>query len=68
MLNKSEQDKRNELMLRKPYVAKKLAKINEMEENGEISPIIRLEKVICVISSVLTVQQNIIWIDIPIKF
>ena len=44
MLNKSEQEKRNELMLRKPYVAKKLAKINEMEENGEISPIIRLEK------------------------
>ena len=44
MLNKSEQAKRNELMLRKPYVAKKLAKINEMEENGEISPIIRLEK------------------------
>ena len=50
MLNKSEQAKRNELMLRKPYVAKKLAKINEMEENGEISPIIRLKKVICVIS------------------
>ena len=48
MLNKSEQTKRNELMLKKkPYVAKKLAKINEMEENGEISPIIRLEKVIC---------------------
>ena len=44
MLNKSEQEKRNELMLRKPYVAKKLAKIKEMEENGEISPIIRLEK------------------------
>ena len=55
-------------MLRKPYVAKKLAKINEMEENGEISPIIRLEKVICVISNVPTVPQNIIWIDIPIKF
>ena len=31
MLNKSEQAKRNELMLRKPNVAKKLAKINEME-------------------------------------
>ena len=44
MLNKSQQEKRNELMLRKPYVAKKLAKISEMEENGEISPIIRLEK------------------------
>ena len=39
-----EQSKRNDLKQRKPYIAAKLAKIAEMEERGEISPIIRLEK------------------------
>ena len=43
-LTPAEQAKRGELMARKPYVAKKLAAISDMEERGEISPIIRLEK------------------------
>lgn len=44
LLSAEEQEKRNGLMARKPYVAQKLAKISEMEARGEISPIIRLEK------------------------
>jgi MoaA/NifB/PqqE/SkfB family radical SAM enzyme len=44
MLTAAEQAKRNGLKARKPYVAAKLAKIAEMEERGEISPIVRLEK------------------------
>ena len=36
--------KRNGLAARKPYLAQKLARISEMEERGEISPIVRLEK------------------------
>src|SRR4051812_30829192 len=43
-LNKVELAKRNALMQRKPYVAAKLARIADMEERGEVSPIIRLEK------------------------
>lgn len=43
-LNDLEKSKRGDLAKRKPYIASKLAKINEMEERGEISPIIRLEK------------------------
>lgn len=43
-LNPQEQAKRNDLKLRKPYIAAKLANIAAMEERGEISPIIRLEK------------------------
>lgn len=43
-LTLEEQTKRQGLMARKPYVATKLARIAEMEERGEISPIIRLEK------------------------
>lgn len=43
-LTPQEQAKREGLMARKPYVAKKLANISAMEERGEISPIIRLEK------------------------
>lgn len=43
-LNQQEQAKRNDLKQRKPYIAEKLARINAMEERGEISPIIRLEK------------------------
>ncbi|KUM05371.1 radical SAM protein [Chromobacterium sp. F49] len=43
-LSQAEQAKRNDLARRKPYVAAKLARIAEMEERGEISPIIRLEK------------------------
>ena len=43
-LSAEELAKRNGLSARKPYVAGKLAKISEMEERGEISPIIRLEK------------------------
>ena len=43
-LNPAELEKRGELMARKPYIAKKLANIEAMEERGEISPIIRLEK------------------------
>ena len=44
VLSVDEQAKRSELWERKPHVAKKLADISEMEERGEISPIIRLEK------------------------
>jgi len=44
MLTAEEQEKRNGLMSRKPYIAKKLADITNMELRGEISPIIRLEK------------------------
>jgi MoaA/NifB/PqqE/SkfB family radical SAM enzyme len=43
-LSQAERDKRAGLATRKPYVAKKLANITQMEERGEISPIIRLEK------------------------
>jgi MoaA/NifB/PqqE/SkfB family radical SAM enzyme len=43
-LSAEELRKRNDLAVRKPYVAAKLARIAEMEERGEISPIIRLEK------------------------
>ncbi|UTH76705.1 radical SAM/SPASM domain-containing protein [Chromobacterium sp. IIBBL 290-4] len=43
-LSQAELAKRNDLALRKPYIAAKLARIAEMEERGEISPIIRLEK------------------------
>lgn len=43
-LTADELAKRNGLAARKPYVAAKLAKILEMEERGEISPIVRLEK------------------------
>jgi MoaA/NifB/PqqE/SkfB family radical SAM enzyme len=43
-LNPGEAAKRNDLAQRKPYIAAKLARITEMEERGEISPIIRLEK------------------------
>lgn len=43
-LSDAERAKRNDLRTRKPYVAAKLARISEMEERGEISPIIRLEK------------------------
>jgi MoaA/NifB/PqqE/SkfB family radical SAM enzyme len=44
LLTPAEQDKRNGLARRKPHVAAKLARIAEMEERGEVSPIIRLEK------------------------
>ena len=43
-LTAGEAAKRNDLATRKPYVAAKLARITEMEERGEISPIIRVEK------------------------
>jgi MoaA/NifB/PqqE/SkfB family radical SAM enzyme len=43
-LTAEERAKREGLRARKPYVADKLAKISEMEEYGEVSPIIRLEK------------------------
>lgn len=43
-LTAAELAKREGLKLHKPYVAEKLARISEMEERGEISPIIRLEK------------------------
>lgn len=43
-LSAEELAKRNGLAARKPHIAKKLAMITEMEERGEISPIIRLEK------------------------
>lgn len=44
LLTESEQTKRNDLASRRPHVAEKLARISEMEDRGEISPIIRLEK------------------------
>jgi MoaA/NifB/PqqE/SkfB family radical SAM enzyme len=43
-LKPEELAKREGLKARKPYIAAKLAKIAEMEERGEVSPIIRLEK------------------------
>ncbi|HLP98581.1 MAG TPA: radical SAM protein [Sideroxyarcus sp.] len=43
-LTPAELAKREGLKARKPYIAAKLAAISEMEERGEISPIIRLEK------------------------
>lgn len=43
-LTPAERAKREGLRVRKPYVAAKLAAISDMEERGEISPIIRLEK------------------------
>jgi len=43
-LTAAEKAKRDSLKSRKPYVASKLANITAMEERGEISPIIRLEK------------------------
>jgi len=43
-LSPVEKSKREGLAKKKPYVAKKLANISKMEEIGEISPIIRLEK------------------------
>lgn len=43
-LTTDELAKREGLTKRKPYVAAKLAKITEMEEQGQISPIVRLEK------------------------
>jgi len=44
MLTAGELAKRDDLRSRRPYVAKKLANISAMEDRGEISPIIRLEK------------------------
>jgi len=44
LLTPGELAKREGLRARKPYVANKLANISAMEERGEISPIIRLEK------------------------
>ena len=44
ILTPEEEAKRNSLALRKPYIAQKLANISEMEDRGEISPIIRIEK------------------------
>ena len=44
MLTERELAKRNGLASRKPYLAKKLAGIFDMEERGEVSPQIRLEK------------------------
>ncbi len=44
LLTSCELEKREGLRARKPYVAEKLANILAMEERGEISPIIRLEK------------------------
>ena len=43
-LSEAEKKKRAGLASRKPYVAKKLSKISENENNGIISPIIRIEK------------------------
>lgn len=43
-LTANEAAKRHDLASRKPHVAAKLARITQMEERGEISPIIRLEK------------------------
>jgi MoaA/NifB/PqqE/SkfB family radical SAM enzyme len=43
-LTAAELAKREGLARRKPHVAAKLARIAEMEERGEVSPIIRLEK------------------------
>lgn len=43
-LTEEERKKREGLKARKPYVAAKLENISALEEKGEISPIIRLEK------------------------
>ena len=43
-LSSDEKKKREGLVQKNPYVAKKLANISKMEEKGEVSPIIRLEK------------------------
>ena len=43
-LSQAEKEKREGLAKRKPHVAEKLANISQMEDRGEISPIIRLEK------------------------
>ena len=43
-LTEAESAKRAGLAARKPRVAEKLANISAMEERGEISPIIRIEK------------------------
>src|SRR3990167_1400313 len=43
-LTPEELAKRNNLKTRKPYVAAKLANIAAMEEKGEVSPIVRIEK------------------------
>lgn len=43
-LSAEEIAKRSGLAARKPYLTQKLARISEMEERGDISPIIRLEK------------------------
>mgnify|MGYP000151993860 CR=1 FL=1 len=43
-LTAAELAKRNGLAARKPYIAAKLARIQEIEESGGVSPIIRLEK------------------------
>ena len=43
-LSESERNKREGLALRKPRIAEKLSNIASMEERGEISPIIRIEK------------------------
>lgn len=43
-LTPAEQAKREGLKVRKPYITAKLANIAAMEERGEISPIIRIEK------------------------
>ena len=43
-LSEAEKNKRAGLALRKPHVAKKLAKIVENEKKGIVNPIIRLEK------------------------
>jgi MoaA/NifB/PqqE/SkfB family radical SAM enzyme len=43
-LSPEEQKKRQGLAKTNPYVAAKLANITKMEENGQISPIIRIEK------------------------
>lgn len=43
-LKPDELAKREGLKARKPYIAAKLARVAAMEERGEISPIIRLEK------------------------
>ena len=48
----------------KSPMLQKLANISKMEAKGDISPIIRLEKVIYAIFNVLTVQLSITWIDI----
>ena len=43
-LSESEKTKREGLAARKPRIAEKLRNISAMEERGEISPIIRIEK------------------------